>query len=215
MADIDIRNREPPRRLAYLPKAARSGSARCKPRGCQRSPCRIHTHARCHLDALRRRLGRARESAYSPGPCREWVGRSVAGRGPHFRHGWSRRSNSRRGAPCRWSQDATGGRSGAKAWLELLDPVLHPIGEPLGFVATPRSCEISACVAEHPPRYMGVRPQGLTLSGKTSTSLRTGPRLIRSGSGRSLSPNVTRLLRGKDRVNERADVIELLITDCV
>jgi hypothetical protein len=82
----------------------------------------------------------------------------------------------------------------------------YPIGEPLGFVGTPRSCEISACVAEHPLRYMGVRPQGLTLSGTSSTSLRTGPRLIWSGSGRSLSPNVTRLVRGNDRVNERADV---------
>ena len=70
-----------------------SGSARCESRVCQRSPCRIHTHARCHLDALRTRLGRARESAYSPGPCREWVGRSVAGRGPHSRRGLSRRSN--------------------------------------------------------------------------------------------------------------------------
>ena len=51
----------PTRRRPHL-----SGSARCKSRVCQRSSCRIHTHARCHLDALRTRLGRARESPAHP-----------------------------------------------------------------------------------------------------------------------------------------------------
>jgi hypothetical protein len=153
-------------------------------------------HARCHLDALRARLGRARESAYSSGPCREW-GRKISCWSMAARPSLmeppiklaSRRSMSggvrmRRGTiRCE--------KRGASCSIRS-----YPIGE----------CEISACVAEHPLRYMGVRPQGLTLSGTSSTSLRTGPRLIWSGSGRSWSPNVTRPVRGKDRVNERADV---------